>query len=113
MHFDLFSILFGMFCACFIFCFVIISLISKQKIFVSEFSLLKNNEIHGIKKDFNSIIYKLNSEIDVLKKSLTDHPPASHSIELSEFLNDVNRYGYSYTRVSPNSIMVRSPRDKE
>jgi hypothetical protein len=37
-------------------------------------------------------------------------PPPQPSQELSEFLNDL-KTGYSFVRVSPADVIIRSPRD--
>lgn len=35
----------------------------------------------------------------------------SQSQELTEFLMDVKNHGYSFTRVNPDSVLVRSPKN--
>jgi hypothetical protein len=51
----------------------------------------------------------LRSKEDELAAAKADK---SQSIELSEFLYDQSRYGYSFVRVDPASVMIRSPRDR-
>lgn len=36
--------------------------------------------------------------------------PRAPSDELSDFLQDQREYGYSFVRVDPRSVMIRSPR---
>lgn len=47
------------------------------------------------------------------KQELEEQAKApAKSLELTEFLHDVARYGYTYARVRPADVMIRSPRDR-
>ena len=48
---------------------------------------------------------KIKRELDQMKAN-----PRKHSDELSDFLLDQRDYGYSFVRVDPSSVMIRSPR---
>jgi len=37
--------------------------------------------------------------------------PPTKSQELTEFLNDINGHGYSFVRVNPDDVLMRSPRN--
>lgn len=38
-------------------------------------------------------------------------PPSPPSEELTEFLTDFKKHGYSFVRVDPTNVLLRSPRD--
>lgn len=38
------------------------------------------------------------------------YKPQGYSMELTEFLNDQKELGYSFVRVDPASVIIRSPR---
>ena len=53
-------------------------------------------------------IRALESTIEDLRKQLSS--TQNHSQELTDFLTDMNQKGYSFVRVEPNSVILRSPR---
>lgn len=62
-----------------------------------------------------AIIYQ-SFKIKELRQSLGDLEKksavaATQSQELTEFLRDVQNHGYSFTRVDPDSVLMRSPRN--
>lgn len=48
---------------------------------------------------------KLKADYDLMKNR-----SSGASEELSDFLRDQKEYGYSFVRVDPMSVMIRSPR---
>jgi hypothetical protein len=53
-------------------------------------------------------IYKYKKTLNELKEVISR--PRTHSEELSDFLRDQKELGYSFVRVDPASVMIRSPR---
>lgn len=51
----------------------------------------------------------LRSESKLLEEALRK-PESSPSQELSEFLEDFPKYGYSFVRVDPSNVFYRSPK---
>jgi len=57
------------------------------------------------KAEYDEIIAKLKAKI-----SASNNRP--NTVELTEFLSDISQHGYTYTRVDPINIFVKSPRDQ-
>lgn len=54
------------------------------------------------------------ARIDSLNARIKDPPPPpppQPSEELTDFLSDFKKYGYSFVRVDPGSVFMRLPRD--
>lgn len=63
----------------------------------------------------NIVIVYLLYCIKCIKKSHADRiakmsERQGNSVELSDFLNDINHRGFSFVRIEPSSIIMRSPR---
>lgn len=57
-------------------------------------------------------IFLLRHQIKNLREQLKNTQTSTQpGLELSEFLSDQARYGYSFLRVDPKSVMLRTPRD--
>jgi hypothetical protein len=52
-------------------------------------------------------LFLLNRKYQALKEKLKNRP---YSLELTEFLSDT-RSGFSFVRVDPESVFIRSPRE--
>ena len=46
-----------------------------------------------------------------LKIALKGKEKRGKDIELTEFLADIDRYGFTYIRVDPASVLMRTPKD--
>ena len=60
---------------------------------------------------YQKVLFDLNARLKEKDEKLKARKPETQSQELSDFLADFKSHGFSFTRVDPDSVFVRSPRE--
>jgi uncharacterized protein YdcH (DUF465 family) len=83
--------------------------LSKRYDELAEFFELVRNE----RTDCTTKARAYLAEIDALKKQVIHLKDNRQSLELTEVLQDVKERGLSFIRVCPDSVFLRSPKEKK